>query len=65
VYFNNIVLYGAGPQTCTKRGESKIQAIEMKFLRVIMGMTKTERIRIAYIRKSSGRIYSTKSREIH
>jgi hypothetical protein len=37
VYFKKILLYGAESWTCTKREESKIQAMEMKFLRKIVG----------------------------
>jgi hypothetical protein len=33
------------------REESKIQAVEKKFLRLIMGKTKRDRIRSAYIRE--------------
>jgi hypothetical protein len=37
--------------TCTKREESKIQAVEMKFFRAIMGKTKRDRIKNAHIRE--------------
>jgi hypothetical protein len=50
VYFNKILLYGAETWTCSKREESKLQAVEMKFLRAIVGKTRRDRIRNAYIR---------------
>jgi hypothetical protein len=50
VYFKKILLYGAGTWTCTKREESKIQAVEMKFLEEIVGKTRRERIRNTYIK---------------
>jgi hypothetical protein len=40
VYFKKILLYGAEIWSCTKKEESKIQAIEMKFLTALMGKTK-------------------------
>jgi hypothetical protein len=51
VYFKKILLCGVEIWTSTKREESKIQAIEMKFLRLIMGKTKRKRIRNANIRE--------------
>ena len=36
IYFNRILLYGAETWTTTKREDSKIQAIEMKFLRAVL-----------------------------
>jgi uncharacterized Fe-S cluster-containing protein len=36
--------------TCTKREESKLEAVEIKFLRGIVGKTRTDRIRNTYIR---------------
>jgi hypothetical protein len=35
VYFNKTLLYGAETWACTKTEESKMQAVEMKFLRTI------------------------------
>jgi hypothetical protein len=37
--------------TCTKREENKIQAVEMKFVKAIMGKIKRARIRNANIRE--------------
>jgi hypothetical protein len=37
MYFKKLLLYGAETWTCTKREESKLQAVEMKFLRRIVG----------------------------
>jgi hypothetical protein len=51
VYFKKIPLYGAETWTFTKREESKIQAIELKFLRAVMGKTMRDRIRNAHIRE--------------
>jgi hypothetical protein len=51
MYFKNILLYRAETWTCTKREESKIQAIEMKFLKAVMGNTKRARIRNSHIRE--------------
>jgi hypothetical protein len=48
VYFRKILLYGAEIWTCTKR---EIQAIEMEFLRAIMGKIKRDRIRNAHMRE--------------
>jgi hypothetical protein len=45
MYFKKILSYGADTWTCTKREESKLQAVEMKFLRAIVGKTRRERIR--------------------
>jgi hypothetical protein len=45
VYFKKISLYGAESWTCTKKEENKIQAMEMKFLRGILGKTKRDKIR--------------------
>jgi hypothetical protein len=65
VYFKK-VLCGTESWTCTKRKESKIQIIEMKFLRAVMGRTKTEReSEVHTLEKSSGWwIYRMKVREI-
>jgi hypothetical protein len=49
VYFKKILLYGAEMWTCTKREKRKIQAIEIKFLKAIMGKTKRDRIRNAHV----------------
>jgi hypothetical protein len=35
IYFKRILLYGAETWTTTKRQDSKIQAMEMKFFRAI------------------------------
>jgi hypothetical protein len=51
VYFKKILLYGAESWMCTKREESKIQAMEMKFLREILGKTRREKIRNDDIRE--------------
>jgi hypothetical protein len=51
VYFKKILLHAAESWTCTKREESKIQAMEMKFLREIMGKTRRDRIRNDDIRE--------------
>jgi hypothetical protein len=51
VYFKKTLLCGAETWTCTKREESKIQAVEMKFLRAVTGKTKRDRIRNAHIRE--------------
>jgi hypothetical protein len=32
MYFKKVILYTAQAQTCTKGQESKLQAVEMKFL---------------------------------
>jgi hypothetical protein len=45
VYLKNILLHGADSWTCTKREESKIEAMEMKFVREIIGKTRRDRIR--------------------
>jgi hypothetical protein len=45
------LLHGAESWTCTKREESKIQAMEMKFLRDIIGKTRRDRIRNDDIRE--------------
>jgi hypothetical protein len=45
------MLHGAESWTCTKREESKIQAMEMKFLREIIGKTRRDRIRNDDIRE--------------
>jgi hypothetical protein len=50
VYFKKILLCGTETPTCTKTEENKIQTTEMKFLRVIMGQNKRDRIRNAHIR---------------
>jgi hypothetical protein len=50
VHFNKILLYRAETWTWTKREESKIQATETKFLRAVMGKTKTGITRNAHIR---------------
>jgi hypothetical protein len=40
-YFKKILLlHAAETQTCTKREESKLQAVETKFLRAIVGRTR-------------------------
>jgi hypothetical protein len=39
------LLHGAESWTYTKREESKIQAMEMKFLREILGKTRRDKIR--------------------
>jgi hypothetical protein len=51
VYFKKILLHGAESWTCTKREEGKIQAMEMKFLRQIIGKTRRDRIRNDDIRE--------------
>jgi hypothetical protein len=51
MYFKKMLLYGVETWTCTQREESKIEAIEMKFLRAIMGKTKTDRIRNSHMRE--------------
>jgi hypothetical protein len=51
VYFKTILLHGAESWTCTKREESKIQAMEMKFLREIIGKSRRDRIRNDDIRE--------------
>jgi hypothetical protein len=51
VYFKKTVLYGVETWTWTERDESKIQTTEMKFLRAVMGKTKRNRIRNAYIKE--------------
>jgi hypothetical protein len=53
VYFKKIPLYEAETWTCTKRGESKLQTVEMILLRGIVGRTRKDRIRATYIRESS------------
>jgi hypothetical protein len=50
VYFKNILLCEAETWTCTVREESKLQAVEMKFVRAIVGKTRRKRIRNTYIR---------------
>jgi hypothetical protein len=40
IYFKRILLYGAETWTISKREESKIQAMEMKFLRAIFKQNK-------------------------
>jgi hypothetical protein len=37
MYFKKILLYGAVTRTCTKREESKLQAVELKVLGGIVG----------------------------
>jgi hypothetical protein len=49
--FKKILLYRVETWTCIKRGESKIQAVEMKFLRKVMGEFKRDGIRNADIRE--------------
>ena len=44
IYFKRVLLYGAETKT-TKREDSKIQTMEMKFLRAILNKTKEDRIR--------------------
>jgi hypothetical protein len=51
VYFKRILLHEAESWTCTKREASKIQAMEMKFLREIIGKTRRDRIRNVDIRE--------------
>jgi hypothetical protein len=51
VYFKKNLLHGAESWTCTKREESKIQAMEMKFLREIIGKSRRDRIRNDDIRE--------------
>jgi hypothetical protein len=51
VNFNKTLLYGVETWTCTKTEESKMQAVEIKFLNTIMGKTKRNRIRNAHFRK--------------
>jgi hypothetical protein len=51
VYLKKILLHGAESWTCTKREESKIQAMKMKFLREIIGETRRDRIRNDDIRE--------------
>jgi hypothetical protein len=50
VYFKNILLYGAETWSRSKREESKLQAVEMKFLRRIARKTRSGRIRSTCIR---------------
>jgi hypothetical protein len=40
-YFNRILLCGAETWTTTKREDSKVQAVEMKFLRAISNKQRT------------------------
>jgi hypothetical protein len=51
VYFQKFCYYGAESWTCTKREEGKIQAMEMKFLRGILGKTRRDNIRYNDIRE--------------
>jgi hypothetical protein len=51
VYFEKILIYGAETWTCTEGGESKLQPVEMKFLRGMVGKTMRNRIRNTYIRE--------------
>ena len=49
IFLKRILLYGAETWTKTKREDSKIQAMEIKFLRAILNKIK-ERMRNTYIR---------------
>jgi hypothetical protein len=51
MYFKKILFYEAEIRTCTKRQESKIQAIQTKFLISIMEKTKRDKIRYAHIKE--------------
>jgi hypothetical protein len=51
LYFKKILLHGAESWTCTKREESKIQAMGMKYLREILGKTRRDKIRNDDIRE--------------
>ena len=53
IYLKRILLNGAETWTTTKREDNKIQAMEMKFLRVILNKTK-DRIRNTNIRLELG-----------
>ena len=49
-----ILLYGSETWTLTERLKSKLQAAEMKALRLIMGVTRRDRKRNTYIRATLG-----------
>jgi hypothetical protein len=51
VYFKKILLYGAETRTSTKREGSKLQAVEVKFMRAIVGKCRRGRIRNTHIRE--------------
>jgi hypothetical protein len=53
MYFKKILLDEAETWTCIKREESKLKALDMKFLRGIVGKTKRDRIRTHTLGKSS------------
>jgi hypothetical protein len=50
MYFKEMLLYGVKTWTCTKRVESKIQTAKIKFLKAIIGKTKTNGIRNTHFR---------------
>lgn len=49
--FKSVLLYGSESWTLSKRMASKVQAIEMKFLRGVKGITKRDKIRNSKIRE--------------
>jgi hypothetical protein len=54
IYFKGILLYGTEAWTTTKREDSRIQAMEMKFFRAILNKTNKNMIRNTNIRLELG-----------
>jgi hypothetical protein len=50
MYFKKLILYEVQTSTCTKREESELLAVEMKFLRATVGKTRKDEMRNTYIR---------------